>query len=107
VVAAAVVVAAVVVAVAVAVAALPGVLAAFAKANHLRTPLTHEVSGRARHCRPGQSMCSSNPRFFAVRSRRRGSTFMTSEWISDLGKKSLGKNELGKNELGKKSNYPG
>jgi hypothetical protein len=32
---------------------------------------------------------------------------MTSEWISDLGKKSLGKNELGKNELGKKSNYPG
>jgi hypothetical protein len=45
--------------------------------------------------------------FFAVRSRRRGSTFMTSEWISDLGKKSLGKKELGKKELGEKSNYPG
>jgi hypothetical protein len=28
--------------------------------------------------------------FFAVRSRQRGSTLMTSEWITDLGEKSLG-----------------
>ena len=43
--------------VAAAVAALPGALAACAEADDLPTIPINEVAGRARHRRPGQSMC--------------------------------------------------
>ena len=76
--------AAVAVVAAAAVAALPGELAAFAKADDPPTTLTdevlaNEVPGRARHRRPGQSMCSLR----CGRSNAQA-TLMTIEWISNL-----------------------